>query len=50
MGKQEDEIIYNMKTAIAKREARKRHRERWNKFVNELETDITRPNPKLIKF
>jgi hypothetical protein len=39
MGKQEDEIIYNMKTAIAKREVKKRHRVCWNKFVNELETD-----------
>jgi len=38
-----------MKRAIAKREVRKRHRECWNKFVNELETDITRPNPKTYK-
>jgi hypothetical protein len=33
--KQEDEIIYKMKRAIAKRGVRKRHRERWNKFINE---------------
>jgi hypothetical protein len=41
MGKQEDKINYKIKRAIAKREVRKRHRERWNTFVNELETDIT---------
>jgi uncharacterized protein YecA (UPF0149 family) len=43
--KDEDFIDYERKRAIAKKETRKRHREQWENFVNNLERDITKPSP-----
>jgi hypothetical protein len=40
------EIEHNQKRAIAKREVRRRHKDRWNYSVTQLETDTTNLTPK----
>ena len=47
--KLEDKIEYKRKTAIAKREVRKRKRESWSKFVTNLEHDTYKTKPKIYK-
>lgn len=45
----ENRIEYYKRRAIARREIKRKHRESWNKFVSDLERDVTRSHPRVYK-